>query len=182
MPVRKPQIRARSKTKAAARRESRPEKPGLLVGPGEYLPDPSEGITRPEALPPPKRIRIERNFKQQACPRCGHLAYRDRVYTRRLHDVGDLDAGRPRDLEILYSQHCCSRCRKYFHADTSDLAPPFSHYTHRVISLAVRTVVEDGLPYQPASWRLWRDFRVFVPWATIQNWVEAGGEKGGRAP
>jgi len=24
---------------------------------------------------------------------------------------------------------------------------------------------------------LWRDHRVFVPWATIQNWVEAAGEK-----
>jgi hypothetical protein len=37
------------------------------------------------------------------------------------------------------------------------------------------------LPYQTASWHLWRDHRVFVPFATIQNWVEAGGEKGGAA-
>ncbi len=167
MPVRKPQTRVRSKTKAAAQLESRPDKPAPRLGPGEYLPDPTEGITRVEDLPQPKLVRIDRNFKRQACPRCGHLAYRDRVYTRR-----------PRELEITYSQHCCSRCHKYFNADTSDLAAPFSHYTHRVISLAVRTVVEDGLPHQPASWRLWRDFRVFVPWATIQNWVEAGGEKG----
>jgi hypothetical protein len=43
--------------------------------------------------------------------------------------------------------------------------------------LAVRLVVEDGLPYRPASWHLWRDHRVFVPFATIQNWVEAGGKK-----
>jgi len=28
---------------------------------------------------------------------------------------------------------------------------------------------------------VWRDDRVFAPCATIQNWVEAGGEKGGRA-
>jgi hypothetical protein len=46
-----------------------------------------------------------------------------------------------------------------------------------VVHLAVRLVVEDGLPYRPASWHLWRDHRVFVPWATIQNWVEATGEK-----
>ena len=46
---------------------------------------------------------------------------------------------------------------------------------------AVRLVVEDGLPYQSASWHLWRDHRVFVPYATIQNWVEAGGKKGGRS-
>jgi hypothetical protein len=55
---------------------------------------------------------------------------------------------------------------------------PKAHYTHRVVSLAVRLVVEDGLPYQAASWHLWRDHRVFVPFATIQNWVEGGGKKG----
>jgi len=45
------------------------------------------------------------------------------------------------------------------------------------MDLAVRLVVEAGLPYRPASWHLWRDHRVFVPFATIQNWVEAGGKK-----
>jgi hypothetical protein len=49
-----------------------------------------------------------------------------------------------------------------------------------VIQLAVRLVVEDGLPYRPASWHLWRDHRVFVPFATLQNWAEAGGKKGTR--
>src|SRR5207253_9876425 len=66
-------------------------------------------------------------------------------------------------------------------ADLSDLAPPGSHYTHRVIDLAVRIVVEDGLPYRPASWHLWRDHRVFVPFATIQNGVEAGEKRPRRA-
>jgi hypothetical protein len=59
----------------------------------------------------------------------------------------------------------------------SDLALPKSHYTHRVVALAVRLVVEDRLPYRAASWHLWRDHRVFVPYATIQNWVEGGGKK-----
>jgi hypothetical protein len=76
------------------------------------------------------------------------------------------------------TQHYCTKCRKYFNADLSDLAPPGSHYTSRVIALAVRLVVEDGLSYRPASWHLWRDHRVFVSFATIQNWVEAGGKKG----
>ena len=61
------------------------------------------------------------------------------------------------------------------------LAAPGSHYTNRVIELAVRVVVEDGLPYRAASWHLWRDHRVFVPFATIQNWVEAGGKKSGES-
>ena len=57
------------------------------------------------------------------------------------------------------------------------MAPPGSHYTHRVIQMAVRLVVEDGLPYRPASWHLWRDHRVFVPFATIQNWARLGEKK-----
>ena len=61
-----------------------------------------------------------------------------------------------------------------------DLAVPNAHYTLRVMHTAVRLVVEDGLPYRTASWHLWRDHRVFVPFATIQNWVEAGGKKGRR--
>src|SRR5215470_16009466 len=114
-----------------------------MPGPGEYLPDSSEGITRPEDLPKPCVVPRSRNYRHRPCPRCGKSCYRDRVFTRTLHDVGDL-------------------------------APPKSHYTHRVIGLAVRLVVEDGLPYEAASWHLWRDHRVFVPYATIQNWVEAG--------
>jgi hypothetical protein len=65
----------------------------------------------------------------------------------------------------------------HFSFGKHNLAPPGSHYTHRVISLAVRLVVEDGLPYRAASWHLWRDHRVFVPFATLQNWVEAAGGK-----
>jgi hypothetical protein len=59
----------------------------------------------------------------------------------------------------------------------SDLALPKSRYTIRVQRTAVRLVIEDGLPYRAASWHLWRDHRVFVPWPTVQNWVEAAGKK-----
>jgi hypothetical protein len=85
----------------------------------------------------------------------------------------------PDNIVLISSQHYCSRCRKDFNADMTDLADPGSHYTRRVVEAAVRLVVEDGLPYRAASWTLWREHRVFVPYATIQNWVEAGGEKGG---
>jgi hypothetical protein len=57
-----------------------------------------------------------------------------------LHDAGTLLNDRPRDVQVASSRHRCSRCRLYFSADLSDLAPPGSHYTHRVISLAVRLV------------------------------------------
>jgi hypothetical protein len=149
-----------------------------MSGPGQYLPDSSEGITKPEDLPKSKIVRRSRNFPQRPCPVCGRSCFRNRSVTRVLHDVGDLVSGRPRDIHLVYSQHRCTKCNRFFNADTSDYALPKAHYTHRVVSLAVRLVVEDGLPYQTASWHLWRDHRVFVPYATVQNWVEAGGKKG----
>ena len=152
-----------------------------MFGPGEYRPDSSEGITSIADLPPPEIVRYSRNDPRQPCPRCGHSAYRDKQSHWTLHDLGNLDLWCPRDLVVTYSQHYCTKCRKDFNADLGDLAPPGSHYTHRVIDLAMRIVVEDGLPYRPASWHLWRDPRVFVPFATMQNWGEAGGKKGAGA-
>ena len=152
-----------------------------MSGPGQYLSDRTEGITRPEDLPKARIIRRSRNYPCLPCPRCSKSCFRNCTRSRVLHDVGDLVAGRPRDIELVYSQHRCTKCNSFFNADTSEYALPKSHYTHRVVSLAVRLVVEDGLPYQAASWHLWRDHRVFVPFATIQNWVEAGGKKGGAA-
>ena len=39
-----------------------------MPGPGEYLPDASEGITRVEDLPKPKIIHRSRDFRRQPCP------------------------------------------------------------------------------------------------------------------
>jgi len=148
-----------------------------MPGPGIYGPDATEGVTRIEDLPTPRVIERSRNYPSRTCPKCGGSAYRLRTARRTLHDLGDPVGGRPRDLHLTYSQHRCRRCNHYFNADMLDLAPPNAHYTHRVVAAAVRIVVEDGLPYRAASWHLWRDHRVFVPFATIQNWVEAAGEK-----
>jgi len=149
-----------------------------MATPGQYVADATEGITRVEDLPAPQIIERSRNYKRRPCPQCGGSAYRLRTYQRTLHELGDTLSGRPRDLHVTYSQHRCQHCGTYFNADMDDLALPRSHYTHRVVHTAVRLVVEDGLPYRAASWHLWRDHRVFVPFATIQNWVEDGGKKG----
>jgi hypothetical protein len=148
-----------------------------VFGPGQYLPDATESITRIEDLPKPRIVHRSRNFSHRPCPYCGKSCFRSRTGHRVLRDLGDLVSGRPREIHLLYSQHRCTRCRKHFNADMSDYASPKAHYTLRVVNMAVRLVVEDGLPYQAASWNLWRDHRVFVPFATIQNWVEAGGKK-----
>ena len=148
-----------------------------MSGPGEYRPDRTEGVTRVEDLPKPKALRRSRDYRHRSCPECGRRAYRDKHMARVLHDLGDPRSERPVDIHVRYSQHYCSHCRKYFNADLSDLAFPGSRYTYRVVSAAVRLVVEDGLSYRAASWHLWRDHRVFVPFATVQNWVEGSGKK-----
>jgi len=94
-----------------------------------------------------------------------------------LRDLGNRETVRPIEIDFLFSVHRCYDCEKYFCIDLSDVAEPGSLYTKRVVDMAVRYVVEDGSPYRDACWRLWRDHRVFVPFATIQNWVEAAGEK-----
>ena len=149
--------------------------------PGEYVPDSTEGITRVRDLPRPVVQRRSRDYRRRCCPHCGRGCYRDSQGHRTLHDLGCPDRDRPRDLHVQYSKHRCQACGLYFSADMSGLALPGSHYTQRVISLAVRLVAEDGLPFRVASWHLWRDHRVFVPFATIQNWVEAAGGKSGLA-
>jgi hypothetical protein len=145
--------------------------------PGIYLPDTTEGVIRVEDLPQALIVERSRNYPHQCCPLCAQSASRLRTAQRTLHELGDPIRGRPRNLHVTYSQHYCRPCDHYFNADMLDLAVPNGHYTHRVVATAVRCVVEDGLPYRTASWHLWRDHRIFVPFATIQNWVEAAGEK-----
>ena len=148
-----------------------------MSGPGEYVPDVTEGIPRVEDLPKPRIERRSRNWPARACPRCRHRAGRYTMGSRTLHDLGDARAERAVDLVVTFSRHRCLRCGCCFAGDLSDLALPYCLYTRRVQQRAVRLVAEDGLPYRAASWHLWRDHRVFVPYATIQNWVEAAGEK-----
>ena len=148
-----------------------------MTGPGEYVPDVTEGITRVEDLPQPRIERHRRIWPARRCPRCHQRAGRYPVGRRTRHDLGDARAGCPVDLVVTFSRHRCRRCGCCFACDLSDLAGPYCQYTRRVQQRAVRLVAEDGLPYRAASWHLWRDHRVFVPYATIQNWVEAAGEK-----
>jgi hypothetical protein len=145
--------------------------------PGRYVPDGTEGITRVADLPAPLVQERSRSFRRRCCPTCGRSCPRRSRGQRLVHDLGSLRRNRPCDLRVLYSKHYCTSCGRYFNVDLSDLAPAGSHYTHRVLDLAVRLVVEDGLPYRLASWHLWRDHRVFVPFATLQNWIESAGKK-----
>ena len=139
--------------------------------------DQGMAIQRVEDVPVPIVVEENRIKESRTCPKCGKDAKQRRILKRKLWDVGDIWQGQPRRIHLNTAQYQCRACGKYFSEDTRDLAEPFSIYTRRVMQLALWTVIEDGLPYREASWRMWRDHRVFVPFATIQNWVEAGGKK-----
>src|SRR5437763_11564594 len=116
-----------------------------MLGPGEYVPDVTEGVTRVEDLPKPRLERRSRNYPARRCRRCGHRAGRYAVAGRTLHDLGDLRSDRPVDLVVTYSKHCCPHCGCHFSVDLSDLALPKCLYTRRVQQLAVRLVAEDSV-------------------------------------
>lgn len=114
-----------------------------MFGPGVYVSDPTEGIVDVKDLPAPQYVPYSRNQPYTPCPRCAQRASRHKAGQRTLHDLGALSTGHPVDLLVTYSSHYCAACQKYFNIDLSDVAPPGSHYTHRVIDMAVRLVVED---------------------------------------
>src|SRR5688500_10185348 len=115
-----------------------------MLGPGEYVPDVTEGITRVEELPKPRIERRSRNWPTRPCPRCSRRAGRYALGFRTLHDLGDVRADRPVQLVVCFSRHRCHRCGCCFACDLSDLALPYSRYTRRVQQRAVRLVAEDG--------------------------------------
>jgi transposase len=129
------------------------------LGPGEYLPDVTEGVVCPDDLPQPLIEVITRDAERAACPKCGRLAPRLCRKSRTWHDLGDPISGRPRELSVRYAQFHCP-CGVYFSTDLSDLSPKRCAYTHRVMQRAIDLVVEDNLPYRSASWHLWRVHRV----------------------
>ncbi len=91
-----------------------------MFGPGDYVPDPTEGIVDVKDLPAPPPGFYSRNSKQTPCPRCGHLASRHTSDQRTLHDLGDVGTGRPVDLLVTSSSHSCSPCRKHCNIDLTD--------------------------------------------------------------
>lgn len=57
-----------------------------MLGPGEYVPDPAEGIVDIQGLPRPHLVAYSRNHDHTPCPRCGHLAYRHKSGQRTFLD------------------------------------------------------------------------------------------------
>src|SRR5207244_1775050 len=81
----------------------------------------------------------------------------------------DLDLDRPVLLEVIVSVHRCPACRLLFRAQ-----PPFlradATYTNRVVTKAVASVHEDGMPFRRVARRLARDFWVQPSDRSIRLW------------
>ena len=148
-----------------------------MSGPGQYIPDPTEGIINPNDLPKPTFKKRSCTRKKSRCPNCKHPSTRHALRNRQLHDLGNPSTGRPVETILHYSKHYCCKCQTHFTIDSSHIAPPKSDYTNAVIELAIRLIVDDGLPYREASWHLWSNHRVYVPFGTIKSWVESTGKK-----
>jgi len=145
--------------------------------PGQYVSDNTEGLINPQDLPRPKIKKRSHVRKKCRCPLCKRLSRRHTFEIRNLHDLGNPATGQPVEVQLRYSTHYCCKCKHHFTINTSPIAPPKSQYTNAVIDLAVRLIVDDGLPFREASWHLWQHHRVYAPFGTIKNWVSAAGEK-----
>ena len=148
-----------------------------MSGPGAYVPDPTEGIVHLNDLPKPQVKERSCVRQKSRCPNCTHPSTRHAFRVRTLHDLGDPASGRPVEVQLRYSAHYCCKCETHFTINTSHIAPPKSDYTNAVIELAIRLIVDTGLPYREASWHLWEHHRVYVPFGTIKNWIQAAGKK-----
>jgi hypothetical protein len=149
-----------------------------MDGPGRYLPAPTEGIPDGNDLPAPHVVASNRDQQQTPCPRGAPSASRHTSGKRTGHDVGNLSTGHPVALLVASASHDCGHGTKPCTMDLTDLAPPGSPDTPRVIALAVRVVGDDGVSSRAARWHLWRTHRVCAPCATLPNGAEAGGKTG----
>ncbi len=71
------------------------------LGPGECIPD--VAFQRIEDAPRPKILKQHRNYDHHPCPQRGKSSFRYQVFPRTLHDIGDLESGRPHEIHLTYS-------------------------------------------------------------------------------
>jgi hypothetical protein len=115
-----------------------------MPSPGEYRPDPTVGISNVHDLPIPHHQTRTRNRKSAPCPLYGRRCSRRYTTERTLRDIGNAETQRPIEIQFTLSVHRCPDCKKHFNIDLTDIADLGSHYTKRVVDLAIRLVAEDG--------------------------------------
>jgi hypothetical protein len=114
---------------------------------------------------------------RRRCPNCGHPLPQGSLFTGFQLDLKDL-AAQLSDQSVPVPPHCGSKCNTCFGGVQSNPTAPDCQHTRRAIRWALRLVREEGSNHRGASWRLYCEHQVFVPAATIKNWIKASRGKG----
>ena len=104
----------------------------------------------------------------QECPFC-HLVVK-RVWTAYRYAL-DVSIEKLGMLRVKVGVYRCEDCRKYFRNQPSFLYPDCI-YTNRVVSMALASVFEDGMPATGVSKRFERDFGISPTEGTIRHWIK----------
>ena len=114
-----------------------------------------------------KLRRINLSRKTAPCLRCGQISKRHSIGTRHLREVG---ISAPVILEVIYSKHYCTKCRKHFSLPMEHLAQPSGRFTNRVRRTAMGMVLDLSMTLEKASQRMRQKYYVHVPATTLHEW------------
>ena len=104
----------------------------------------------------------------QNCPFCHQTVKRVWTAYRYALDVSIEKLGM---LRVKVGVFRCEDCKKYFRNQPSFLYPDCI-YTNRVVSMALASVFEDGMPATGVSKRFERDFGISPTEGTIRHWIK----------
>ena len=128
-------------------------------------------MSRKLSIPRGTKIRrINLSRKIAPCPRCGTASKRHSLGKRKLREVG---ISAPTMLEVIYSKHYCTTCRRHFSLPMEHLALPSGRFTNRVRRTAVDLVTKQDLTLEKATKRMELKYHVHVPPTTLHDWVVA---------
>jgi len=115
-----------------------------------------------------KLRRINLSRINTPCPKCMTISKRHSNGKRKLKEVG---ISAPTILEVTYSKHYCTKCRKFFSLPMDHLAKPAGRFTNRAQRTAVDLVVKQSMTLQQASIRMRQKYFIEIPESTLHDWV-----------
>jgi transposase len=115
-----------------------------------------------------KIIKINLSRKQSRCPDCDEICKKHSVGERQLRDVG---ISTPTVLNVKYTKHYCSNCKKHFSLSMEHLAKKNGRFTNKVRRTAVDLVTSQSMTLEKATIYMNQRYHVLVPMTTLHDWV-----------
>lgn len=112
--------------------------------------------------------KINLSRKNAPCPQCGTISKRHSIGKRLLRDA---NISIPTTIEVIYSKHHCTKCRKYFSLPMDHLAQPGGQFTNRARRIAVDLVVKQKMTLKRAAQQMQEKYHVCVPFTTLHDWI-----------